>query len=1266
MSVFEQNLLASIHNVHAMNDPHEVLEGLRVIKTASLDHRLRPLVRMHGGVAAILTCIIHPRPSPNAWLLLDVLETAATTLLLLICSSKHNTQACQTKRYSSWKNGKSMPAEQTNPNNTEECWYDPNTVRVVHQVCNARTLLTMLKTYPNRERLVHALSWLMLACCDIDKKTGLVARNDGGIALLLDILWTPLTLEDGTHAPRSPLSLQAPLLLLCLFTRSSESNVFAVSKANGFTILCKLTERSLNNGSSTSPMVSAAALTALSNCCRVEKMSAICGRASPAVQKAVEALEYVSNISSRSHSTAEDIEEIEVTEAALHLLYNLACSSANVPSVVAYNGIEAVHLLLNRPSNPLSLRGLCCKVCWKLLSAVRPDSTINLSKMKLFKTKNELKLKTKRSKTTSSGRRVPSKSSNHSTSTSSSVLEGGVDHPTTNSETEETKYSNNSNNQFKEEEDTRSKTAKECDCSEDEMNMMRKFPERISLYLSNNNHDNEEDDDDLHGWTRHEDNNKNTSTTTTNNNNSRKKKYSNNQQYINHVQYVLRKEMDQALSKSITGIQVAHTSEFVIPHNVLPTSSGPLGQITAHTRKNKEGDYTNDIGTPLRLHCDTNNDWVNVQQQCINRMMSLRRRTGSTDDSSYSTEIYNIDTSERPKKIATSSANKLKNVELPIDEIFELRRIARARDNQRLQRINSRSSSSSSRAAESASKYGFKCSEEEDNQKDQINLHSTRVQHHSVLPVSHHSHNSHNSHNQNNQNNPHTNDTNDTDEMGTEHPSTWTAPIVQFESRFETGNLDRAYRMGNYEYNLLISNDVNTKCCTQWYFFSVIGMLKNQKYTFNIVNLEKPASQYNSGMLPCVYSELLAEQKGKGWFRRGENVCYYQNLFTKNKGNVLGTMGIGNGKSNVEKKMPCFTLTWTDTHACNNDRVYYSYCLPYTATDMLNKVQNMNIYDSSILSLTSLTSKEAYESKSSTPSDTPSDTPTTSDDDVPPPYRTTTAHASHSSHSSHTSTPAMSSTRTLSNPGIVRRTILCYTLGTIPVPLLTITNFKSKPYEIINRKYIVLSGRVHPGESPASYMIDGVIDFLLSDTALAKELRNICVFKIVPMLNPDGVATGNHRCNLAGHDLNRQWGHPTRALSPTIYALKKLIQYQIDYKRQSGHLEYNNSNNIPSDQGIELFCDFHAHSRSFNIFTYGCESKKITIPNSDSPGSENSIIKCSGIGERIFPYLLSKLNPFFTYKECSFKIQGPKSKKANCGRVVVRKCGVLNTYTVSF
>ena len=54
-------------------------------------------------------------------------------------------------------------------------------------------------------------------------------------------------------------------------------------------------------------------------------------------------------------------------------------------------------------------------------------------------------------------------------------------------------------------------------------------------------------------------------------------------------------------------------------------------------------------------------------------------------------------------------------------------------------------------------------------------------------------------------------------------------------------------------------------------------------------------------------------------------------------------------------------------------------------------------------------------------------------------------------------------------------------------------------------------------------------------------MREKFIFKIVPMLNPDGVIHGNYRCSLSGEDLNRKWLMPSRLLHPEIFYFKKMI-----------------------------------------------------------------------------------------------------------------------------
>ena len=51
-----------------------------------------------------------------------------------------------------------------------------------------------------------------------------------------------------------------------------------------------------------------------------------------------------------------------------------------------------------------------------------------------------------------------------------------------------------------------------------------------------------------------------------------------------------------------------------------------------------------------------------------------------------------------------------------------------------------------------------------------------------------------------------------------------------------------------------------------------------------------------------------------------------------------------------------------------------------------------------------------------------------------------------------------------------------------------------------------------------------------------------------------------------------------------------------------------------------MFCDLHGHSRKQNVFMYGCN-------NANAPEET-----------RIFPYLLSKISPFFSFENSRFGI----------------------------
>lgn len=59
-----------------------------------------------------------------------------------------------------------------------------------------------------------------------------------------------------------------------------------------------------------------------------------------------------------------------------------------------------------------------------------------------------------------------------------------------------------------------------------------------------------------------------------------------------------------------------------------------------------------------------------------------------------------------------------------------------------------------------------------------------------------------------------------------------------FESRFESGNLEYAIKVSDYEYTLILQYDTNSLIGhTQWFYFKVSNTTPGQVIQFNIVNL---------------------------------------------------------------------------------------------------------------------------------------------------------------------------------------------------------------------------------------------------------------------------------------------------------------------------------------------------------------------------------------------------------------------------------------------
>lgn len=71
------------------------------------------------------------------------------------------------------------------------------------------------------------------------------------------------------------------------------------------------------------------------------------------------------------------------------------------------------------------------------------------------------------------------------------------------------------------------------------------------------------------------------------------------------------------------------------------------------------------------------------------------------------------------------------------------------------------------------------------------------------------------------------------------------------------------------------------------------------------------------------------------------------------------------------------------------------------------------------------------------------------------------------------------------------------------------------------KKEVLIMAMQHPGEDCGSYLVEGMMDYLLSEEASA--IRKATVFHFIPMMNPDGMFHGTSRYNARMQDLNASW-----------------------------------------------------------------------------------------------------------------------------------------------
>lgn len=207
------------------------------------------------------------------------------------------------------------------------------------------------------------------------------------------------------------------------------------------------------------------------------------------------------------------------------------------------------------------------------------------------------------------------------------------------------------------------------------------------------------------------------------------------------------------------------------------------------------------------------------------------------------------------------------------------------------------------------------------------------------------------------------------------------------------------------------------------------------------------------------------------------------------------------------------------------------------------------------------------------------------------------------------------------------REVLVYSLDRLRVDLLTISDCVGRAEEregvvagpglfpeasAVLRAHLFpakpvffLTARVHPGETPASHVFNGFLKFILNPhDPRARELRRHFVFKLIPMLNPDGVKRGHYRADSRGANLNRFYDNPDPETQPSVFATRAIICHHARKER------------------LQFYVDLHAHAAKRGCFIYG-----------------NALSGQRQVDNIMFPRLIALNSAHFDFGGCNFSEQ---------------------------
>ena len=190
-----------------------------------------------------------------------------------------------------------------------------------------------------------------------------------------------------------------------------------------------------------------------------------------------------------------------------------------------------------------------------------------------------------------------------------------------------------------------------------------------------------------------------------------------------------------------------------------------------------------------------------------------------------------------------------------------------------------------------------------------------------------------------------------------------------------------------------------------------------------------------------------------------------------------------------------------------------------------------------------------------------------------------------------------------------------------------------------DKHIIFITARVHPGETPGTLGFNGILKTLIdSNNQINKLLLDNFIFKLIPIINVDGVSNGYFRLNTEGYNLNRCYLGPSQKIFPENYAITKLFYfYSSNYK-------------------VRYYFDLHADMNTRGVYTFGNALK----------------IFEEHVENVLFSFIFKINSSHVDFSHCIFtqRSMGSKAKNDPAGKEATsrvqfyHKTGLIHTYTI--